>query len=175
MDKTILDEKRTLKIISLDDIKAYFETEEPRQEYVVSESIPILSNSIGNLDNTSPLDPTLETIETLEKSIDSVVPKVPLVIDDSLKKMKIEIKKKMSKKTVREELKDVHFDEIPERANLENTLVLNAEILRQELAKSEKVEKKAKTNRVGRNIVVAMFASLIIFSVILPYLVEYIF
>ena len=167
--------KRVLDVTLLDDIEAHFVTEQPREEYVVSESISVLDREVGKIDTVSPLTTTLETIDTLEESIDSVVPKVPIVVDDSIKKIKIDVKKKMAKKTVREELKEVQPDEVPELANLENTLVLNAAILKQELEKSKQKELKAHTNRMGRNIMIALYAVLVIFSLVLPFLVEYVF
>lgn len=165
--------KKKLEIFSLDDINVSF-VEPIDEKYLEKQTAPILETAVGKLDSTSPLDSTFQTIDTLEDSIDSVAPKVPIIVDDKLEKIKITVKKKMAKKTVQEELKDIHYDEAPELANLENTLILNAEILRLELEKSRVSEKKASNNRIGRNIIVAMFSLLIVFSFLLPYFVEYV-
>lgn len=165
--------KKKLEIFSLDDITVQL-VEPIDPKYAAKQTESVLDLSVGKLDATSPLDSTFETIDTLEDSINSVVPKVPIIVDDKLEKIKITVKKKMAKKTVREELKDIHYDEAPELANLENTLILNAEILRLELEKSRVSEKKASNNRIGRNIIVAMFSLLIVFSFLLPYFVEYV-
>ncbi len=163
------------KIISLDDIKATFISRVPREEYVVKENVSVLTSAVGDLDSTSPLENTLETIDNLESSIDSAFPKVPVISTESIKKIKLDIKKKMEKKTIKEELNEVTYDEMPELANLENTIILNAAILKQELRKSEVKEEKAKINRLGRNVVIAMYVLLALVSFVLPYIAKYIF
>lgn len=165
-------EKKNLKnltIIPLDDIVVEFEHQK-KIDSVESEVAPILTDTVGDLGNVSPLNQVEETIRTLENSIDSLAPKVPVVPEGKLAKIKENAKMKLKKRTIREELKDVHYDANPEIANLENTIILNSEILKQDLEYSRQDEVVVKNSNRGKYFVIGLFILLILFAVMVPFI-----
>lgn len=165
-------EKKNLKnltIIPLDDIVVEFEHQK-KIDQVETEAIPVLTDTVGDLGNVSPLNQVEETIRTLENSIDSLAPKVPVVPEGKLAKIKENAKMKLKKRTIREELKDVHYDANPEIANLENTIILNSEILKQDLEYSRQDEVVVKNSNRGKYFVIGLFILLVIFAVMVPFI-----
>lgn len=170
MDQTL--EKKNIKnlnIIPLDDIVVEFEHQK-KINHLEEEIAPILTDNVGDLENTSPLNKVEETIRTLEDSIDSLAPKVPVVPEGKIAKMKENAKRKLAKRTIREELKDVHYDANPEIANLENTIILNSEILKQDLEYSRQDEVVAKNSNRGKYFVIGLFILLVLFAVMVPFI-----
>lgn len=160
---------KNLNIIPLDDIVVEFEHQK-RVEPVAVETTPILTNTVGDLRNISPLGEVEETIRTLEDSIDSLAPKVPVVPEGKLAKIKENAKMKLAKKTIREELAEVHYDANPEIANLENTIILNSEILKQDLKYSKQDEVVAKNSNRGKYFIISLFILLVLFAVMVPFI-----
>lgn len=158
------------KIIPLDDAKAEFQSKNKNDLY--SESDSLLSSSVGKMTDESNINEVEETIYTLENSIDSIAPKVPIVPEKKIEKIKIAAKERLAKKTVREELKDVKFDDNPELANLESTIVLNAEVLKQGLIHSSKKRNEEKANKKGIIVVIILFVILVLFSLSIPFIVN---
>lgn len=160
---------RNLNIIPLDDIVVEFEHQK-KIEHIETEVTPVLNDTVGALGSVSPLNQVEETIRTLEDSIDALAPKVPVVPEGKLAKIKENAKMKLKKRTIREELKDVHYDANPEIANLENTIILNSEILKQDLEYSRQDEVVVKNSNRGKYFVIGLFILLVLFAVMLPFI-----
>ncbi len=164
-------ENRTLKLILLDDIKAKFKVDQERSEYIVNESISVLSDTPGILENTNDLSNTFKTIDNMENKINSVSPKLNVNLDKSVKSIKDSLKTKLNKSKKDYEFKNISFDDNPERANLEDTLVLNAAILKRELARAQKNEKVLSISNRSKKIVFALYLVLFVCTLFLPYLI----
>lgn len=160
------------KIIPLDDARAEFQSKSNNNLY--NENDTVLSSSVGKMTDESHLNEVEETINALENSIGSIAPKVPIIPEKKIEKIKLVAREKLAKKTVREELKDFKFDENPELANLENTIVLNAEVLKQGLVHSNKKRNEDKVSKKGIVVVIVLFVILILFALTIPFLVNYI-
>ncbi len=167
-------ENRTLKLILLDDIKASFKTDQERSEYVVKETVSVLADTPGILENTNDLSNTFKTINNMENKIDSVSPKLNVNLEKSVKSVraiKDNLKTKIEKSKKDYEFKNISFDDNPERANLEDTLVLNAAILRKELARAKKDEHVLTISNRSKKIVFALYLILFVSTLFLPYII----
>lgn len=160
---------KNLNIIPLDDIVVEFEHQK-KIDHIETSVAPFLSDIVGDLENTSPLNQVEETIRNLENSIDSLAPKVPVIPEGKLARIKENAKMKLKKRTIREELKEVHYDANPEIANLENTIILNSEILKQDLEYSRQDEEVIKNNNRGKYFVIGLFILLVLFAVMVPFI-----
>lgn len=137
------------------------------------EETNVLRDCVGNLENTGEINEVAATISSLENSLNSLTPKVPIIPEKKLEKLKENAKMKLLKKNVREELKDVHYDKNPELANLENTIILNADILKKDMT-YEKIDKDdEKKNKRSKLIILSLFVILILFACSIPFIIQF--
>lgn len=166
-------------IIALDDIQIKFHEEIEKEKPQVTtpvvnkEDAILLKDMVGEIESKEQLHEVEETISSLENSLDVLTPKVPIIPEKRLEKIKETSKMKLMKKTVREELKDVHYDVKPELANLENTIILNADILKKDIADEKKEKDEEKSNKRSKIIILSLFIILILFACSIPLLVRF--
>lgn len=158
------------QIVPLDDLVVEFEHQKLMRQVTMRESTPVLTDTVGALEERQGVSEVEETIQTLEYSIDSLAPKVPVVPETKLVDMKENAKKRLAKKTMREELKEVRYDDKPELANLENTIILNSEILKQDIEESQKAQVVSKNNNRGKILIIGLFLFLILFAASVPFI-----
>lgn len=138
------------------------------------EETTFLRDCVGDLENTGEISEVAATISSLENSLDSLTPKVPIIPEKKLEKLKDNAKMKLMKKTVREELKDVHYDKNPELANLENTIILNADILKKDFIDEKTEQDDEKMSKRSKVIILSLFIILILFACSIPFIIRFI-
>lgn len=178
----LLTESKKRPIIALDDIKIKFfeeivveETHEKKEipiEHKVEE-VDFIHDVVGRTEQSESIHEVEETISSLENSIDSLTPKVPVIPEKKLEKIKDTAKIKLMKKTVREDLKNVHYDEQPELANLENTIILNADILKKDMVMEKPEKDEEKSNKRSKIIILSLFIILILFACSIPLFIRF--
>lgn len=161
------------QIVPLDDLVVEFEHQRLMRQGATRESVPVLTDTVGVLEERQDVSEVEKTIQTLEYSIDSLAPKVPVVPEKKLVKMKETAKKRLAKRTIKEELKEVRYDAKPELANLENTIILNSEILKQDLEESQKEQVVSKNSDRGKLLIIGLFVFLILFAASVPFIARF--
>lgn len=164
----VLEMKRSL--ISLDDIKMEF----CEKEITMVEEQNILFGSIAEIATKEVTNEVEQTISVFENSLNSLAPKIPVVPEKQLERIKNNAKNKLIKKPIKEEIRKIKYDENPELANLENTIILNADILRKDLKKQHLINEEEQHSIRSKMLVYSLFAFLVLFVCTIPVIVQFV-
>lgn len=157
-------------IIALDDLKISF-VEDLNKKYILKEEASLIEGTVSGFKDGTDTVKIVSVMGTLATSLDALAPKVPIISEKKLEKIKVTAKEKLAKKPIREELTKLEYDEIPEMANLENTVVLNAEILKQTLEKTKNEKNYELYNKIGKASVLIMMLILVVFAFSIPFII----
>lgn len=190
--------KKRIPIIALDDIVLTYadEVEVHPQEPVIEkfslnqEHVEIKKDAQPEekIEKTAILEPAVEipstpsiaepmeeidaTLSHLEKTITEAEPNIASAELPSVAREEIILPTKLGN-TVTQDLEKISYDEKPELANLENTIRLNADILKPEIQEEEMEKDEEKSNKKGKIIIAGLFLLLVIFAISIPFIVNY--
>lgn len=164
----VLKMKRSL--ISLDDIKMEFCI----KEITMVEEQNVLFDPIAEIATKEATNEVEQTISVFENSLNSLAPKIPVVPEKKLEQIKSNAKSKLLKKSIKEELREVKYDKNPELANLENTIILNADILKKDIEEQHSIKDEEKNSNRSKILVYSLFAFLIVFVCTIPVIVQFV-